>query len=87
MLSRLIFATLMTVSGATIVAAQGEVSIPSDAALERMEERGITTNPLDDSGARAGPGGQEAEIRQMDRRAHRIDEQLIKDADICAGCK
>jgi hypothetical protein len=48
MLSRLVLAALLTVSGATMVAAQGEVTIPSDAQLERMEERAITTNPLHD---------------------------------------
>jgi hypothetical protein len=87
MLSRLVLAALLTVSGATIFAAQGEVTIPRDAQLERMEERAITTNPLDDSGARSVRGGEEAEIRQMDRRAHQIDEQLLKDGDICTGCK
>src|SRR5829696_1824216 len=34
-----------------IIVAQGEVSIPTDAQLESMEERAITTNPLDDSDA------------------------------------
>jgi hypothetical protein len=87
MLSRLVFAALLTVSGATIVAAQGEVTIPSDAQLERMEERAITTNPLDDRGAPAVRGGEEAENLQMDRRAHRIDERLIKDGGICTDCK
>ena len=69
-----------------LVIAQGEVTIPSDAQLERMEERAITTNPLDVRGARAVPGGEEAEIQQMDRRAHRIDERLLNNDGICAGC-
>jgi hypothetical protein len=85
--SRLILTTLMMVSAATIAAAQGTVAIPSDAQLERMEERAITTDPLNASGARPMRGGEEAEIREMDRRAHRIDEQLMKDGGICAGCK
>jgi hypothetical protein len=67
-----------------VVLAQREVSIPSDAQLERMEQRGIAANSPNDRGAR---GNEEAEIREMNRRAHRIDEQLLKDSDICAGCK
>jgi hypothetical protein len=71
-----------------IVLAQGEVRIPSDAQLERMEERAITTPPLDGSGVPPrARGGQEAEIRQMDERAHRIDEQLMKGGAICTDCK
>jgi hypothetical protein len=80
-------AAILTVSGATMVAAQGETTIPSDAQLERMEERAITTNPRADTGARNASGGEEAEIRQMDRRAHQIDERLMKDDGICSGCK
>ena len=68
-----------------IIVAQ-ELSIPTDAQLERMEERAITTNPLDDSEAPALRGGEGAENRQMDRRAHRIDEQLLTNGGICAGC-
>ena len=69
------------------VVAQSEVQIPSDAQLERMEERAITTNPLDDSDARALRGGERSENLQMDRRAHRIDERLLNDDGICAGCR
>jgi hypothetical protein len=69
-----------------VVVAQGAVTIPSDAQMERMEERAITTDPLDVSEARGVRGGEEAEIQQMDRRAHRIDERLLKDDGICAGC-
>ncbi len=87
MLSRLFVAALLTFAGATVVAAQGEVTIPSDAQVERMEERAITSNPFDDSGAPSVRGGDEAEIRQFDRRAHRIDEQLMKDGQICSSCK
>ena|SRR5918993_4042563 len=85
-------ATNQTVIGAphidciAIVLAQAEVRIPSDAQLERMEERAITTNPLDDSEASGFRGGDAAENRQMDRRAHRIDEQLLKDDGVCSGC-
>ena len=78
--------TVVALFAPAVVLAQGEVRIPSDAQLERMEERAITTNPLDVRGARAVPGGEEAEIQQMDRRAHRIDERLLKDDGICAGC-
>ena len=71
-----------------MVLAQGEVRIPSDAQLERMEERGIATPPLDVSGIPSRPrGGQEAEIRHMDERARRIDEQLMKGGAICTDCK
>lgn len=71
-----------------IVLAQGEVRVPSDAQLERMEERAITRVPLDVTGAPPRPrGGEEAEIRQMDERAHRIDEQLLRGGGICADCK
>jgi hypothetical protein len=77
--------TVLALFAPAVVLAQGEVRIPSDAQLERMEERAITTAPLDDSAARGG--GEEAEIRQMDRRAHRIDEQLTKDGGICAHCQ
>jgi hypothetical protein len=31
-------------------------------------------------------GGQAAQIRQMDQRAHRIDEKLLKDDGVCDGC-
>jgi hypothetical protein len=71
-----------------IVLAQGEIRVPSDTQLERMEERAITRVPLDVTGAPPRPrGGEEAEIRQMDERAHRIDERLLQGGGICADCK
>src|SRR5215203_1930741 len=45
--------TISTGVGAGIVLAQGEIRIPSDAQLERMEEQGIATPPLD---VRDAPG-------------------------------
>ena len=70
-----------------LVIAQGEVRIPSDAQLERMEERAITTPPLDVREAPRVRGGEEAEIRQMDERARRIDQQLLGSGAICTDCK
>jgi hypothetical protein len=70
-----------------LVIAQGEVRIPSDAQLERMEERAITTPPLDVRDAPRVRGGEEAEIRQMDERARRIDQQLLGSGAICTDCK
>jgi len=70
-----------------MVIAQGDVRIPTDAQLERMEERAITTPPVDAGSSRRGIRGEEAEIRQMDERAHRIDEQLLGSGAICTDCK
>jgi hypothetical protein len=70
-----------------LVIAQGEVRIPGDAQLERMEERAITTPPLDVRGAPRVRGGEEAEIRQMNERARRIDQQLLGSGAICTDCK
>ena len=64
---------------------QGEVQIPSDAQLDRMERQGITTPPLYDGGG-AREAGESAEIRQMDQRAHRIDEKLLDGGGVCSGC-
>jgi hypothetical protein len=72
---------------APLIIAQGEIRIPSDAQLERMEERAITTPPLDVREAPRVRGGEEAEIRQMDERARRIDEQLMGSGAICTDCK
>jgi hypothetical protein len=76
-----------TAPGSWIVLAQGEVQIPSDAQLERMEERAITTPPLD---VRDAPGrglSEGAQIRQMDERARRIDERLMGGGAICTDCE
>jgi hypothetical protein len=80
-------ASVQTAPGGRILLAQGEVQIPSDAQLERMEERAITTPPLD---VRDAPGrglSEGAEIRQMDKRARRIDRQLMGDGAICTDCE
>jgi hypothetical protein len=74
-------------SSPRMVIAQGEVRIPSDAQLERMEERAITTPPLDVREVPRVRGGEEAEIRQMDERARRIDQQLLGSGAICTDCK
>jgi hypothetical protein len=74
-------------SAPRMMIAQGEVRIPSDAQLERMEERAITTPPLDVGGAPRVRGGEDAEIRQMDERARRIDQQLLGSGAICTDCK
>ncbi|WP_149313740.1 hypothetical protein [Methylobacterium sp. P1-11] len=65
--------------------AQSEVTIPTDAQIDSMEQQAITTPPLNDSEG-VLQGGQGAQIRQMDRRAHRIDEKLLKDDGVCDGC-
>ena len=77
-----------TAPGGRILLAQGEVQIPSDAQLERMEERAITTPPLAVTRDAPGRGLSEgAEIRQMDKRARRIDRQLMGDGAICTDCE
>jgi hypothetical protein len=68
-----------------LLMAQAEVQIPSDAQLDRMERQGITTPPLYDGGG-ARETGESAEIRQMDQRAHRIDEKLLDGGGVCSGC-
>ena len=70
-----------TAPGGRIVLAQA-VQIPSDAQLERMEERAITTPPLDVQGAPGRGLSEGAAIRQMDERARRIDKQLMGDGAI-----
>ena len=80
-----------SVAGATyaprMVVAQGDVRIPNDAQLERMEERAITTPPADARGTQRYVRGEAAEIRQMDDGAHRIDERLMGSGAICTDCK
>jgi hypothetical protein len=73
--------------GGRIVLAQGEVQIPSDAQLERMKERAITTPPLDVRGAPGRGLSEGAAMGQMDERARRIDKQLMGDGAICADCE
>ncbi|HLM20240.1 MAG TPA: hypothetical protein VK390_01795 [Propionibacteriaceae bacterium] len=76
-----------TAPGGRIVLAQAEVQIPSDAQLERMEERAITTPPLDVQGAPGRGLNEGAAIRQMDERARRIDKQLMGNGAICTDCE
>jgi hypothetical protein len=65
--------------------AQGTVTIPTDTQINRMERDSITTPPLDVSeGAQRGSQG--AQIRQMDRRDHRIDQKLLKHDGVCDDC-
>ena len=64
---------------------QSEVTIPTNAQIDRMEQQAITTPPLDVSEG-ALPGNQAAQIRQMDLRAHRIDEKLLNNDGVCNGC-
>jgi hypothetical protein len=65
--------------------AQGEVIIPTEAQIDGMQTDAITVAPLDVSEG-AQRGGEAAEIRQMDRRAHRIDERLLTEDGVCDGC-
>ena len=71
--------------GSRVRVAQGEVRIPSDAQIGRMERDAISTPPLDVSEGRQ-TGGEGAEIRKMDRRARSIDEKLLKDGGVCRDC-
>ncbi len=64
--------------------AQAQIEIPSDAQLDRMEQREIVTPPLYDGGA-VSDGSIAAENRQMEEQAHRIDEKLLR-GGICSGC-
>lgn len=61
------------------------MTIPTEAQIDRMERDSISTPPLDVSEG-AQRGGQGAEIRQMDRRAHQVDEKLLNDDGVCSGC-
>ncbi|MHB2208220.1 hypothetical protein [Methylobacterium sp. CM6257] len=65
--------------------AQGSVTIPSDAQLNRLEREAITTPPLDVSEPPPGaePGTQE---RHRDRRDRRIDRRLPERGGACDGC-
>ena len=72
-------------AGPSVRIAQADVTIPTDAQINRMERDAITTPPLDVSEG-AQRGGEASEIRQMDRRARRVDEKLLKDDGVCDGC-
>ena len=86
-LSRHLQAIAAHIAPGVLALAQAEVRIPSDAQLERIEERAITTPPLDAGAAPGAKGSEEAEIRQMDERDRRIDQQLMGRGAICADCK
>jgi hypothetical protein len=92
MVISLLFAALWShsthfASAEGVIFAQGDIRIPSDAQLERMEERAIITSPLDVGGAPPRlRSGEEAEIRAMDERDRRMDERLLR-GGICADCK
>ncbi|MGA0594709.1 hypothetical protein [Enterovirga sp. CN4-39] len=66
--------------------AQAEIRIPSEADLQRMERRSITTPPLD-VGAAPRISNEAAENAQLDQRARRIDENLIGRGAICTDCQ
>ena len=70
-----------------VVLAQGEMRVPSDADLERMQERAIATPPIDTGAAGGKHADEETEIRQMDQRARRIDQDLMNSGAICRDCK
>ena len=72
-------------AGPHVQVAQAEVRIPSEAQIDRMERDAISTPPLDVSEG-AQTGGEAAEIKQMDRRAHGIDENLLRGSGVCRGC-
>ena len=65
--------------------AQGSVTIPSDAQLNRLEREAITTPPLDVSEPPPGvePGAQE---RHRDRRDRRIDRRSPQRGGSCVDC-
>ena len=72
-------------AGPSVHMAQGTVTIPTDAQLDRMERDSISTPPLDVSEG-AQRGGQGAEIKQMHRRDHRTDQKLLKHDGVCDDC-
>jgi hypothetical protein len=75
-----------------ITVAQGEIRIPSDADLERLERQGMATPPLDvgrqttrQPGAAAGEQRrEEIENQQMDRQDRAIDQKVLR--GICRDC-
>src|SRR5215204_3393480 len=67
-----------------IAVAQGEIRIPSDADLERLERQGMTTPPLDTGRQTTRQPGaamseqrrEEIENQQMDRQDRIIDQKV-----------
>ena len=65
--------------------AQGTMTIPTDAQLNRLEREAITTPPLDVSETR--PGSESgAQGRHRDRRDRRIDRRLPERGETCDDC-
>jgi hypothetical protein len=65
--------------------AQGSVTIPSDAQLNRLEREAITTPPLDVS--EPPPGGEPgARGRHGDQRDRRIDRRPSQRGGTCDDC-
>ena len=74
-------------TGAAVILAQGETRVPSDANLERMQERAITTPPIDADRTGGTRVDQDTEIRRMDERDRRLDQELMNSGAICRDCK
>ena len=75
-----------------ITVAQGEIRIPSDADLERLERQGMATPPLDagrqttrqPGAAMSEQRREEIENQQMDRQDRAIDQKVLR--GICRDC-
>ena len=75
-----------------ITVAQGEIRIPSDADLERLEQQGMATPPLDAGRQTTRQLGaavseqrrEEIENQQMDRQDRAIDQKVLR--GICRDC-
>ena len=75
-----------------ITLAQGEIRIPSDADLERLERQSMATPPLDTGRQTTRQPGaavseqrrEEIENQQMDRQDRAIDQKVLR--GICRDC-
>ena len=75
-----------------ITVAQGEIRIPSDADLERLERQGMATPPLEagrqttrqPGAAMSEQRREEIENQQMDRQDRAIDQKVLR--GICRDC-
>ena len=75
-----------------ITLAQGEIRIPSDADLERLERQGMATPPLDTGRQTTRQPGaavseqrrEEIENQQMNRQDRVIDQKVLR--GICRDC-
>jgi len=63
--------------------AQGEVQIPTDAQLDRMERGDIATPPLS-VGAAGVNASEQSEDRSLDQQDRAIDRKVMR--GICTGC-